>query len=233
MKYLSSSHGLAPAEAKPVMYDPERRINEEGSTPASRLLAGCAKCHTLSKSLMWRRTTAEWKQFADAHAATQKFRPNDDAVTLLASMTPLHSPEWDAWVKRTDNNAARGRWLVTASEPGRSTYYGEMQVVPTGDDEFNTSVTLTSVRDGSKLVRSGHIAVYGGYAWRGRSKGEGPASGAADDLASETREVMWIAPDESSAEGRWFWGQYQEFGFDVKLTRASSIPRWSPSIARP
>ncbi len=30
------------------------------------------------------------------------------------------------------------------------------------------------------------------------------------------------APDESSAEGRWFWGQYQELGFDVKMQRASS-----------
>jgi quinohemoprotein amine dehydrogenase len=33
---------------------------------------------------------------------------------------------------------------------------------------------------------------------------------------------MWIAPDQSRAEGRWFWGQYQEFGFDVKLRRPSS-----------
>jgi quinohemoprotein amine dehydrogenase len=35
---------------------------------------------------------------------------------------------------------------------------------------------------------------------------------------------MWIAPDQSAAEGRWFWGSYQEFGFDVKLRRASSDP---------
>jgi quinohemoprotein amine dehydrogenase len=33
---------------------------------------------------------------------------------------------------------------------------------------------------------------------------------------------MWFAPDRSSAEGRWFWGQYQEFEFDVKLRRATS-----------
>ena len=29
---------------------------------------------------------------------------------------------------------------------------------------------------------------------------------------SEMREVMWISPDQSQAEGRWFWGEYQEFG---------------------
>jgi quinohemoprotein amine dehydrogenase len=35
---------------------------------------------------------------------------------------------------------------------------------------------------------------------------------------------MWIAPDGSRAEGRWFWGQYQELGFDVTLQRASANP---------
>jgi quinohemoprotein amine dehydrogenase len=38
------------------------------------------------------------------------------------------------------------------------------------------------------------------------------------------REVMWVSPDQSQAEGRWFWGQYQEFGMDVQMQRASSDP---------
>jgi len=29
---------------------------------------------------------------------------------------------------------------------------------------------------------------------------------------------MWFSPDQKMAEGRWFWGTYQEFGFNVKLT---------------
>jgi quinohemoprotein amine dehydrogenase len=33
-----------------------------------------------------------------------------------------------------------------------------------------------------------------------------------------------IAPNQSTAEGRWFWGQYQEFGVDVKLRRTSADP---------
>jgi quinohemoprotein amine dehydrogenase len=114
-----------------------------------------------------------------------------------------------------------GRWLVTASIPGRSKYYGEMQVQPEGD-EVDTSVHLTSVKDGSTVVRSGRAVVYGTYAWRGRSRGGEPASSTPDDLNSEAREVLWVAPDQSSAQGRWFWGQYQEFGFDVKLRRASA-----------
>ncbi len=34
----------------------------------------------------------------------------------------------------------------------------------------------------------------------------------------ETREAMWFNPNQMEAEGRWYWGAYQEFGFDVKLT---------------
>jgi quinohemoprotein amine dehydrogenase len=34
------------------------------------------------------------------------------------------------------------------------------------------------------------------------------------------REVMWVAPDQSQMEGRWFWGSYEEFGYDVTLRRA-------------
>jgi len=223
VKYLSTYHGLAPEEAKPVMYDTERRVQEETTLPRGGLGTACTKCHTFARALSWRRSTDDWKQFAALHAAQYKV-PNEATATFLAKAAPLHTPEWDAWTARKSNLNLSGRWMVTASIVGHGKYFGEMQVVPTGDDEFNTSVTLSSVRDGSKIVRSGHIAVYGGYAWRGRSKGASPASAAPDDLASETREVMWIAPDQSSVEGRWFWGQYQEFGFDVKLQRAASNP---------
>ena len=103
-------------------------------------------------------------------------------------------------------------------------YYGELTIQPgAAADEFNTSVKLQSVKDGSTLVRSGQGIVYAGYSWRGRSKGNGNAS-TVDDLNKEAREVMWFSPDESQAEGRWFWGQYQEFGIDVKLRRASADP---------
>jgi quinohemoprotein amine dehydrogenase len=101
-----------------------------------------------------------------------------------------------------------------------------MEVEPTAgtDDQFTTRVKLTSVKDGSTISRTGRSLVYAGYAWRGRSKGTPPANAAPDDLSSEMREVMWVSPDQNTAEGRWFWGQYQEFGFDVKLQRASPDP---------
>jgi len=95
---------------------------------------------------------------------------------------------------------------------------------PGVEDEFTTRVKLTSVKDGSTISRTGHSLVYAGYAWRGLSKGTMPANASPDDLSSEMREVLWVSPDQSTAEGRWFWGQYQEFGFDVKMRRPSADP---------
>jgi quinohemoprotein amine dehydrogenase len=223
VKYLSSSHGLAPEEAGPVMYDVERRIHEETNIPTESLQETCTKCHSFARALSWRRSIEDWKQFADSHAARYKIRSTGEAVEFLSKAAPLHTPEWDAWNSRSVTKDLAGRWLVTASVPGHGNYYGEMQMDRAGDDEYDTRVNLTSVRDGSPVQRSGRSAVFGGYAWRGRSKGTGPAS-SPDDLANEAREVLLMAPDQSTATGRWFWGQYQEFEFNVKLRRASSDP---------
>ena len=92
-----------------------------------------------------------------------------------------------------------------------------------GGDEFLTRVRLQSVNDGAAVVRSGRSVVYGGTAWRGRSQGASAANAAPDDLSTEAREVMWVAPDGSKADGRWFWGQYDELGFDVTMQRASPV----------
>ena len=223
VKYLSGSHGLAPEEAEPVRYDTERRVHEETSIPSDRLRETCAKCHSFARVLSWRRSAGEWKQFADSHAARYQIRSTAEAVAFLTTSAPLHSPAWDTGRSRSVAQNLAGRWLVMASMPGRGTYSGEMQIDRDGDDEYNTRVSLTSVKDGSRIVRSGRTVVFGGYAWRGRSQGDRSARNP-DDLTSEAREVLLIAPDQSAADGRWFWGQYQEFGFDVKLQRASADP---------
>jgi quinohemoprotein amine dehydrogenase len=221
VKYLSTHLGLAPEEAKPVMYDAERRIHDESDVANQKLVDACTKCHTFARALSWRRTAGEWKQFLEGHAERYKIPPHEGAVAFFARAAPLITPEWTAWSNRTRTQNLAGRWLVTATVNGRDKYYGEMVIEAAGtDDEFKTRVNLRSVKDGSALIREGRSALYDGYAWRGRSKGGVSASPAPDDPASEVREVMWFASDQSKAEGRWFWGQYQEFGFDVRLQRA-------------
>ncbi len=118
-----------------------------------------------------------------------------------------------------------GKWLVSAYLPGRGKYFGEMNVDPgASEDEFTTQIKLKSVKDGSMLTRSGHGLVYAGYSWRGRSKATTAPGTGPDDTSKEMREALWFSPDQLHAEGRWFWGEYQEFGIDVKMQRTSADP---------
>jgi quinohemoprotein amine dehydrogenase len=252
LKYLATYHGLAPEEAKPVLYFAEHRMQDETNVPSDNVRGACANCHAMAKPLSWRRSADDWKLLANLHSALypqadDAFRlgimagrfdldrphfdpdakmPVDEALAYLSKTAALWTPEWSAWRARMRAPKLAGRWMVTAHVPGKGKFYGELEVEPVKgvDDEFNTRVKLTSLKDGSAITRTGHSLVYGGYAWRGRSKGTPPADASPDDLGSDAREVMWISPDQSSAEGRWFWGQYQELGFDVKLQRASADP---------
>ena len=252
VKYLATYHGLAPEEAKPVMYMAEHRIQDETNIPNDSVRGACTTCHAMGRPLSWRRSKEDWQMLANLHIALYPqadahFRrggrggpggrgpsgpqaapvtePLDDAINFLAEKAALHTPEWAAWQARMRAPKLAGRWLVSAKIPGRGEFFGEMVVEPgAAEDEFATRVKLTSVKDGSTMTRSGHALVYAGYSWRGRSTVANAKISGPDDPSHEVRETMWISPDQSRAEGRWFWGEYQEFGIDVKLERASSEP---------
>jgi quinohemoprotein amine dehydrogenase len=223
VKYLSDEHGLAPEEAKTVTYDAERRIHRETSIPNQRIEHACARCHTFARVLSWRRSLDDWKQLIAGHAARYNLPANDEALAFLAKAAPLHTPEWDAWHARTRTASIAGRWLITAALPGHGAYYGDLEIEQGPDGDYSTSARLVSVSDGLRFIRNGRGVIYSGYAWRGRSNGPGTHT-APDHIFSQAREVLWFSPDQPSAEGRWFWGQYQEFGFDVKLRRPSDQP---------
>jgi quinohemoprotein amine dehydrogenase len=254
VKYLATYHGLAPEEAKPVMYMPEHRVQDETLIPNEGVRAACATCHPIGRGLSWRRSKEDWKLLENLHVALYEqaqvhFRrpqrgaggggqapaadpatppapePGEAALEFLGKSAMLHTPEWAAWRPRLRAPRIAGRWLVTAYMPGHGKYFGEMTIEPgAAEDEFKTTTRLKSVKDGSTLTRTGQSVVYAGYSWRGKSKAAGPAGTGPDDFTKEARETLWISPDQSYAEGRWFWGEYQEFGFDVKIVRASTEP---------
>jgi quinohemoprotein amine dehydrogenase len=252
VKYLATYHGLAPEEAKPVMYMAEQRVQDETNIPNDSVRGACVTCHAMGRPLSWRRSKEDWRMLANLHialypqaeahfrrggrggaaggrgqgaAAGPQTEPLDDALNFLAEKAALHTPEWAAWRARMRAPKLAGRWLVSAHIPGRGEFSGEMVVEPgAAEDEFATRVKLTSLKDGSTITRSGHGLVYAGYSWRGRSAVANAKPSAPDDPAHEVRETMWFSPDQSHAEGRWFWGEYQEFGVDVKLVRASAEP---------
>ena len=69
------------------------------------------------------------------------------------------------------------------------------------------------------MAASGAALIYTGYAWRGRSTVENAGAGPED--RKTMREVMMLSKDQSEFKGRWFWGEYQEFGMDVTMRRAT------------
>jgi quinohemoprotein amine dehydrogenase len=244
LKYLATYHGLAPEEAKPVMFLAEHRAIDE-KDPVPELKGTCNYCHAYSRALTWRRPKSEWLMLENMHMAqfvtaeptfrhalflgaggdVTKPEPGEVAADYLGNIAPLHTPEWSAWRSRIRAPRLAGKWLVKASVPGRGKYYGELTVQRGAeDDEFKTSLKMKSAADGSVLTRTGQSIVYTGYAWRGRSSGAASANAAVDDLNHEAREALWFSPDQNTAEGRWYWGDYQEFGYDVTLMRASPEP---------
>jgi quinohemoprotein amine dehydrogenase len=246
IKSLSTSHGLAPEEARAVSYMPEHRIIEE-RIPNDSLKNTCASCHPFGRVASFRRSGEEWKLLADLHiglypiaelAVFRRFRgpgapaadappgppppqPIDQAIDYLTKNYPLQTPEWASWRARVRAPKLAGKWLVSAHVLGRGDFSGEMTIdAGSSDDEFTTRMKLTPIAGGAAIERSGRIVVFDGYAWRGRSTGATASSGPGA-IPAEMRESMMIAPDQSQAEGRWFWGAYDEFGADVKLRRAS------------
>jgi quinohemoprotein amine dehydrogenase len=255
VKYLATYHGLSPEEAKPVMYLTEHRIIDEdipNDTMRAACSACHAYGQPMSwrrSKVEWKllrnmhvalysqadaiyRRPAEGPEAgppapatANSGTAPPKITNGDYAYDYMAKNNGLQSASWSAWQPRIHAPHLEGKWVVSATLPGKGSFVGDMVVSPgASPDEFKTSVTLHSLTDGSTLTRSGTGIVYSGYSWRGRSQGAGAKSGLPDDIQSEARETLWFSPDQRVAEGRWFWGTYQEFGFNVKLTRAASGP---------
>jgi quinohemoprotein amine dehydrogenase len=244
VQYLSATHGLAPAEALEVRYMSEHRLVDE--TVPDDVKEVCNACHAAGVPKQWRRSKEEWELLAKMHLGyfavaefeaflrppdppdapppapnADKRQPVDKAMDYWAKTNTLQSPEWSEWQASMRTPKLTGRWLISGSQPGKGPFFGEMSVEPGGgDSEFTTHTKITFPRDGSTEERSGKSLVYTGYAWRGKSVQQGPVEGV--DAAKDAREVMFVSRDQNSMDGRWFWGQYQEFGMDVKAVRAGS-----------
>lgn len=238
VQYLATDHGLAPEEEKPVSYFVEKRMLDE-DVP-KELQNTCNTCHAVAQPMSWRRPKEEWVQLVKTHIgyfpvaeATAFYRPPvppdaakpdadkrqpwEVAVDYLAKTYPLHTPAWEAFHTSIRQPKLDGRWLVTAYKPGSGPMYGEMTIepVPGSAGLVATHTTLTPA-GGGRISFEGKAIVYAGYAWRGRSH--------SDSSPKEVREVMMLSRDGASAEGRWLWGGYQEFGYEVKMVRARPGP---------
>ena len=144
--------------------------------------------------------------------------PLDAALAYLSKNQPLVTPEWTAWKAQVHSPNMVGTWLVTASQAGKGRIYGQMTVQAGPTPAEFVTITVLHYPDGQVVKRSGKGVLYTGYSWRGHSTAAADAK-ADPSFPADTREAMLVSNDESSMDGRWFWGGYQEFGIDVHLSR--------------
>lgn len=229
VRYLSNRQGLAPEELEPGRFEVERRLIEHVYEADRDVENTCIQCHSMGRVITQRRTREEWELLMATHRGLyplvdfQGFQsgsdgpqPVDEAIDHLSEVFPLETPEWSAWSASMRTPRLVGTWALAGFEPGKGRIFGTVEI-SAGDapDEFRSRASYTYAESGQQVSRSGQAIVYTGYQWRGRSN-----PGGADEL----REVMTVDRGWQEMTGRWFSGAYDEFGPDVKLTRASGGP---------
>jgi quinohemoprotein amine dehydrogenase len=153
--------------------------------------------------------------------------PIDLTLDYLAKAQPLITPEWTAWKAAMRAPKLAGSWTVSGYQNGKGKVFGLLTVDATSvEDEFTTKLDLHYANSDVTLVRAGKGIVYTGYSWRGRQTLAGKHAESADpgNDPIEWKEAMMLSRDGGSMTGRWYWGGYDEFGFDVTLTRVGTQP---------
>ncbi len=141
--------------------------------------------------------------------------PVDRALDYLGRALPLDTPEWRAWRANFRVPRIEGTWAVQVYMVGKGRGYGQMVISPgPSEDEFRTETTI-EFGDGTRTARTGRVLLYAGYSWRGSSNDPG----ARTERLEQLREVMFLAADSETLNGRWFNGAYDEFGIDVVARR--------------
>jgi len=67
IKSLSDSHGLAPEEARPIMFEAEKRLIDFTYTGDKETHELCSRCHSIGRVLSERRTKDEWNGLISMH----------------------------------------------------------------------------------------------------------------------------------------------------------------------
>ena len=243
VRYLSNNHGLAPEELRPGNFEVERRMIDYDYEADSGVEATCSQCHSMGRVITQRRTKEEWDLLMATHrglypvsesqgtgllyrgpppgsprAPDDTRHPMDKAVAHLSEVFPLETPEWTDWSATMRPARLAGTWVVSATQTGYGRLFGTavIEAVPGSDDQFTTTTTLAYARSGRTVTRQGSTTVYTGYQWRGRST--------LDTGLDPLREVLIVERDWEEISGRWFAGDYDEFGFDVRFQRVRRDP---------
>jgi quinohemoprotein amine dehydrogenase len=257
VRYLGDEHGLAPAEARAVLYRAEKRptlekpVNEEVSET-------CDRCHQASQYLTQRRTKEEWQLLKGMHLG---YYPIIEYQTFRGT-PPGERGQDDAPRPRPASEQAPSgppdeRWRVDRVLDWLGENYGfetpEWKEFRTKRSPADLSGRwLLTTHQPTKGLASGIVTFEktpAGYATRaditladGKTDKRtgtgvlysdltwrGRSQGAA--LLDE-REVLALSDDGATLTGRFFRGEYGELGLDVKMVRLGSDARIAGVIPR-
>ena len=242
VRYLANGHGLAPEEARAAAFEVERRLVDYyyAADPATQ--ETCNRCHSMGRVLTQRRTPEEWQLLTAMHqgyyplvdfqsfyrtvsAAGENTDGDDEpgpypvelAVEHLSQAFPLDTSEWAAWSANMRDPRLVGQWSLVGSQRGRGPVYGQVEIAARAGstDGFDTRISYTYARTGQTVERTGQSVVFTGFQWRGRS------STTSEEML---QEVMFVDRDWQGITGRWFTGNHDEIGLDIRLERVASGP---------
>jgi quinohemoprotein amine dehydrogenase len=221
VKHFADTQGLAPSETKGYRYILEKTPGVTDTGPTEELTQMCGRCHSFARVALQRRDKADWLKLMHFHlgqyptAEYQALGRDRDwwgiaqtkVVDALAKRQPFTTKAWTAWKGRKAPNLA-GTWRVVGRQPGRGDYEGTLTVAARGNDTYSVTTVLNFV-GGAKLERKGNAILYTGHEWRAGTRG---SDGSA-------RQVMSVAADGKSMQGRWFYRDNDVIGGNMTAVR--------------
>ena len=240
VRYLTDHHGLAPEEERPVFYLAEQRPLQESFADGEELLREtCSRCHVTARFRAQRRSAEEWDLLKGMHVGYfpaiegQTFRGErgedrwavDRALDQIKEMYPFETPEWRNHRAKGPGSGIAGRWFLRGRQPGEGPIAGVVEFRPAEGAEGNYGYEADLIHaDGTAERRRGEGVLYGGYSFRGRSRGE---------RLLERRAALLLSADGRTLTGRLFRGRFGEHGLDATLTRAAGgmqvAAAWPPA----
>ncbi len=252
IRYLGDDHGLAPAEARTVLYRAEKRpkletaVNDEvGET--------CNRCHLAAWYLSQRRTKEEWQLLKGMHLGYfpiieyQTFRgspPGEqggEALPRPAGAPPptTAGPPDERWrVDRVLDWLAENyafetpEWKEYRSKKSPVNLSGKWLLTAHQPTRGLVSGTVTLEKTASGYATRADLTFADGKTEKRTGTGvlysdltwRGRSEGA---TLLDEREVLALSDDGSTLEGRFFRGDYGELGLDVRMVRLGSDARIS------
>lgn len=246
LKYLSDNQGLAPEEARPVMFEADHTQLDSFTYAANADTNGlCGKCHSMGRVMSERRTPTEWGLLISMHRGVYPgidggsggFRRGGGAGGGGANAAggragaPARQP-MDLAVDHLKGAfpLMTPEWAswAAAKRPARMTGRWSLTGEEPGKGRVVGEMTIAEVPGVADTftttttftyVRSGDTVTRTGRGLVYTGFQWRGRSAEKSEGAPAWREVTFIERDQNEMSGRWFTGDYAERGMTVRLRR--------------